>query len=208
MRVIAGSLGGPAPEGSGRERRRRPTSERVREALFAMLGDIEGRARARPVRRHGRARDRGALAGRRAGRVRRAATAVRSRCPAREPRRSLEIDPEVAQVRRADVLAALRSAEARKETYDLVFIDPPYRRRARAGEPSCRRCLPALLAPEARVVVESDRRAPLELQLPSSSGSGATATHPSQFTESMTPPITASPSAPAPTTRSPTGIST
>ena len=41
MRVIAGTLGGrrlKAPGGS----RTRPTSERVREALFAMLGDVDG----------------------------------------------------------------------------------------------------------------------------------------------------------------------
>ncbi len=43
MRVIAGSLGGrrlKAPAG----RETRPTSGRVREALFAMLGDVEGAA--------------------------------------------------------------------------------------------------------------------------------------------------------------------
>ena len=41
MRVIAGSLGGrrlKAPGGRGT----RPTSERVREALFSMLGEIGG----------------------------------------------------------------------------------------------------------------------------------------------------------------------
>ena len=41
MRVIAGSLGGrrlKAPAG----RDTRPTSGRVREALFAMLGDLDG----------------------------------------------------------------------------------------------------------------------------------------------------------------------
>ena len=41
MRVIAGTLGGrrlKAPPGRGT----RPTSDRVREALFAMLGDLDG----------------------------------------------------------------------------------------------------------------------------------------------------------------------
>ena len=41
MRVIAGRLGGrrlKAPKGTAT----RPTSDRVREALFAMLGDVEG----------------------------------------------------------------------------------------------------------------------------------------------------------------------
>src|SRR5262245_55849895 len=43
MRVIAGSLGGrrlSSPHG----RATRPTSDRVKEALFSMLGDIEGQA--------------------------------------------------------------------------------------------------------------------------------------------------------------------
>ncbi|MGH2851274.1 MAG: RsmD family RNA methyltransferase, partial [Solirubrobacteraceae bacterium] len=41
MRVIAGQLGGrrlAAPRGA----RTRPTAERVREALFSMLGDVAG----------------------------------------------------------------------------------------------------------------------------------------------------------------------
>ena len=52
--------------------------------------------------------------------------------------------------------------EAREETYDLVFIDPPYRQ-AHDWGPELSAVLPSLLAPAARVVVESDRRAPLEL---------------------------------------------
>ncbi|HEV2999065.1 MAG TPA: RsmD family RNA methyltransferase, partial [Solirubrobacteraceae bacterium] len=41
MRVIAGTLGGRrlrAPSGRGT----RPTSDRVREALFSMLGEVTG----------------------------------------------------------------------------------------------------------------------------------------------------------------------
>ncbi len=87
---------------------------------------------------------------------------------------SLGIDARQVEVRRADALEALRGAASRQETYDLVFIDPPYGR-ARAtpsasASPSSDRwgtelsaMLPALLSPGARVVVESDRRAPLEL---------------------------------------------
>ncbi len=77
-------------------------------------------------------------------------------------------------MRRADALEALRSARARKETYDLVFIDLPtggrdqhLRRRPGADRwgPELSAVLPSLLGPGARVVVESDRRAPLELEL-------------------------------------------
>ena len=51
MRVVAGAYKGRrlhAPPGSGT----RPTADRVREALFSILGDVDGRARARPLRRH------------------------------------------------------------------------------------------------------------------------------------------------------------
>ena len=68
-------------------------------------------------------------------------------------------------MRRIDAIAGLRSAQVSKETYDLVFIDPPYRQAPEWGiELSA--ALPSLLTPDARVVVESDRRAPLELQIP------------------------------------------
>ena len=76
---------------------------------------------------------------------------------------SLGIGAEAAEVRHAEVLAALRSARGRGETYDLVFIDPPYSRASDLGR-ELSVLLPSLLEPEARVVVESDRRAPLELQ--------------------------------------------
>ena len=77
---------------------------------------------------------------------------------------ALGLDDERAQLRRADALAALRTACEQEETYDLVFIDPPY---SRAGdwEHELSVLLPALLERGARVVVESDRRAPLQLAL-------------------------------------------
>jgi len=80
----------------------------------------------------------------------------------RENLDTLAIAPQLAEVRRADVRAALHAARGGQETYDLVFIDPPYRH-ARDWGPELSAVLPALLAPAARVVVESDRRSPLEL---------------------------------------------
>jgi 16S rRNA (guanine966-N2)-methyltransferase len=72
-------------------------------------------------------------------------------------------DPQV-EVRAGDALAALRAAREAGETYDLVFVDPPYSR-AGALEGELGPLLGGLLAPGARVVVESDRRAPLRLAL-------------------------------------------
>jgi 16S rRNA (guanine966-N2)-methyltransferase len=78
--------------------------------------------------------------------------------------RALGIEPAQTEVRRRDALAALRSARRDEETYDLVFIDPPYRQAGGLG-PELSEILPSLLRSAARVVVESDRRAPLELSL-------------------------------------------
>jgi 16S rRNA (guanine966-N2)-methyltransferase len=67
-----------------------------------------------------------------------------------------------AEVRRQDAIRFLASASG---TYDLVFIDPPYDSAVRAAGPLSER-LPAVLTQEARIVTESDKRAPLELTLP------------------------------------------
>ena len=59
----------------------------------------------------------------------------------------------------------LRNAHARGAAYDLVFLDPPYRQAERwAADLSV--LVPVVLAPGGRVIGESDRRAPLELELP------------------------------------------
>lgn len=61
--------------------------------------------------------------------------------------------------------AALRNASERGDTYDLVFLDPPYRSAPELGR-ELSAALEPLLASGGRVVAESDRRAPLELSLP------------------------------------------
>jgi len=162
MRVIGGRLGGrrlKAPRGRGT----RPTSERVREALFAMLGDLAGASVLDLFAGTGalgiEALSRGAAG---VVFVERDAAGVRV---LEENLRALGLAREQAQVRRADALRALRAARARRENYDLVLIDPPYAQ-ARAWGPELSALLPALLAPAARVVVESDHRARLVLDLP------------------------------------------
>ncbi len=74
----------------------------------------------------------------------------------------LELESDQAEVRRGEALSTLRCARTRAETYDLVLIDPPYRRASDLGH-ELSVALASLLAARARVVVESDRRAPLEL---------------------------------------------
>ncbi|HEV3034178.1 MAG TPA: 16S rRNA (guanine(966)-N(2))-methyltransferase RsmD [Solirubrobacteraceae bacterium] len=175
MRVIAGELGGrrlKAPAG----RVTRPTSDRVREAVFGMLGDVGGASVLDLFAGTGalgiEALSRGAHS---AVFVEHDAGVVKV---LKGNLAALGISPEAAEVRRADALESLRSAKMDQETYDLVFIDPPYGRARPApsasgppiGErwgPELSAILPALLSPGARVVVESDRRAPLELELPS-----------------------------------------
>jgi 16S rRNA (guanine966-N2)-methyltransferase len=161
MRVIAGDLGGrhiQAPSG----RVTRPTSDRVREALFAMLEDVGGASVLDVFAGSGalgiEALSRGAAD---AVFVERDAPALRV---LRSNLASLELAAPRARVRRSDALAALRSARRRKETYDLIFIDPPYAQ-ARDWGNELSVVLPPLLATAARVVVESDRRMPLQLDM-------------------------------------------
>jgi 16S rRNA (guanine966-N2)-methyltransferase len=161
MRVIAGRLGGrrlKAPRG----RSTRPTSDRVREALFAMLGELDGAIVLDLFAGTGalgiEALSRGAE---RVVFVERDASAIRA---LKDNLAALELGPGEAELRRADAFAALQTARRRAEKYDLVLIDPPYRR-ARDWAPKLSALLPPVLGPAARVVLESDRRMPLELEL-------------------------------------------
>jgi 16S rRNA (guanine(966)-N(2))-methyltransferase RsmD len=134
----------------------------VREALFAMLGELQGASVLDLFAGTGalgiEALSRGAQ---RAVFVERDASAAKV---LHANLAALGIEPGAAEVRRVDALTALRSARMRKETYDLIFIDPPYSH-ARDWGPELSAILPSLSRPAARIVVESDRRAPLELRL-------------------------------------------
>jgi 16S rRNA (guanine966-N2)-methyltransferase len=140
----------------------RPTSDRVREALFSMLAGVDGASVLDLFA------GTGALGIEAISRGARSAVFVeRDTAVSKVLRANLDalgIAGELAQLRRVDVLEALQSARARQETYDLVFIDPPYEQ-AHAWGPELSAMLPSLLRPDARVVVESDRRAPLELEV-------------------------------------------
>ena len=79
-------------------------------------------------------------------------------------RRNLAAVGIEAEVRRQDALAYLGGASRDARQYDLVFLDPPYRHASALGQ-ELSAALGPVLAPAARVVAESDRRAPIELDL-------------------------------------------
>jgi 16S rRNA (guanine966-N2)-methyltransferase len=158
--VIAGQWRGrrlQAPAGAST----RPTSDCVREALFSILGDRVAGARVLDLFAGSGALGIEALS---CGAAE--ATFVDSAPPAiRVVTANLEAVGADADVRRSDARRFLSSASAAARQYDLVFLDPPYRLAREMGG-ALTIALPSVLAPEALVVAESDRRGPLELDLP------------------------------------------
>jgi 16S rRNA (guanine966-N2)-methyltransferase len=135
----------------------------VREALFAMLGPIEGLRVLDLFAGSGalaiEALSRGAATATLVERDARAVEVIRANLAA------LELSSELARVVHRPARAAMRDASARGDAYDLVLLDPPYRDAPALGR-ELSQALPAVLAPAARVVTESDRRSPLDLDLP------------------------------------------
>ena len=160
MRVIAGAYGGrtlKAPPGAGT----RPTSDRVREALFSILG-----ARTQDARVLDLFAGSGALGLEALSRGAESVTFVdHNRAAIAAIRTNLEALQAFAQVRQTDALRFLGAAPTSGAQYDLVFLDPPYRHAERLARPLSE-ALPAVLAPGAVAVAESDRRAPIALDLP------------------------------------------
>ena len=160
MRVVAGRFGG-RPLVAPRGRATRPTSDRVREALFSILGpaavdgarvlDLFAGSGALGIEALSRGASHAAL-------IDSSGAAVAA------IRRNLEALEIAGEVRRQDALTYLRSASRDARQYDLVFLDPPYRHSSALGR-ELSTALGPVLAPTARVVAESDRRAPLELDL-------------------------------------------
>ncbi len=159
MRVVAGLHRGRrlvAPPGAAT----RPTSDRVREALFSVLGASVQDARVLDLFAGSgalgiEALSRGAASVVFVDRAPRAIAAVEANLAA------LGI---AAAVHRIEARAWLRAASTRRDAYDLVFLDPPYRRAGELGR-ELSEGLRGVLAPGARVVTESDRRDPLALDL-------------------------------------------
>jgi 16S rRNA (guanine966-N2)-methyltransferase len=160
VRIIAGSRKGhklSAPPGLDT----RPTSDRVRENVFNLIGPVDG-ARVLDLFAGSGALGIEALS-------RGAASAV-----------FVEHDPEAlrtiarnldrlrltgARVVRGGVLRTIAQEAARGAKYDLVLVDPPYGMLIEI-QPRLARHLPPLLAPDGLLVVETDARTEPELPLP------------------------------------------
>jgi 16S rRNA (guanine(966)-N(2))-methyltransferase RsmD len=159
VRIVAGRWGGrrlTTPKGEAT----RPTADRVREALFSILGDSVQGARVLDLFAGS-----GALGLEALSRGAAAATFVdRSAAAVRAVRANLEALGGEAEVRHEDALRFLRASPGKPRHYDLVLLDPPYGLAERLGR-ELSEALPAVLAPAALVVSESDRRAPLSLDL-------------------------------------------
>ena len=176
VRIVAGRHKGRrlrAPAGAGT----RPTADRVREALFSILGPVDGTAGARPLRRLRGARHRGALARRGLGDVRRVG-APGARGDPREPRRDRGR-------RRRGRCTRTRSpgcaAAAGERAFDLVFCDPPYDAAARVAEP-LGDLLPRVAAPRSPHRDRIRKAQPTRARTCRSSTSGPTATRGSRST--------------------------
>lgn len=158
MRVIAGELKGQrlvAPKGW----KVRPTSDRVREAIFSALGERVADARVLDLYC-----GTGALAIEALSRG--AATAVlvdRDTRPALGNVQRLGLE-ERAKLVRADVGRWLEqvSSPSFAGKFDLVFVDAPYRLADRVAQ-DLNTHLPQLLAAGGRAVVESGARRPLRI---------------------------------------------
>jgi 16S rRNA (guanine966-N2)-methyltransferase len=159
MRIIAGSHKGHtifAPRGLDT----RPTSDRVRENVFNIVGPVDGATVLDLYAGSGamglEALSRGAA---RAVFVERNADAVRT------IERNLDKLRLRATILRQDAVTALAAEAGAGRKYDLVLVDPPYEMFPTI-QPQLARYLPSLLADDGLVVVETDARVEPELPLP------------------------------------------
>jgi 16S rRNA (guanine966-N2)-methyltransferase len=157
VRVVAGELKGRRLASPPRRSADvRPTADRVRESLFAILGEIEGASvldlfcgtGALAIEAVSRGASRAVLVDKQTSLAKRnvGLVGLADRC----------------HVVRSDVPRYLRRAADR---FDLVFCDPPYRLADRL-EGEIDSLVPGRLAEGGRLITESSTRRPLELGLP------------------------------------------
>jgi 16S rRNA (guanine966-N2)-methyltransferase len=158
MRIIAGERRGVRLH-PFRGTTVRPTGDRVREAIFNLVRDLEG---AQVLDAYAGT---GALGLEALSRGAERAVLVDSdaRAVALARRNVEKVGLSGASVFNGTVEAHLRREAKRSNRYDLVLIDPPYTEAARAMR-TLSNLLPPVLAGNARVVVETNRS--LEPALP------------------------------------------
>jgi 16S rRNA (guanine966-N2)-methyltransferase len=158
VRIVAGSRKGhriSAPKGAAT----RPTGDRVREAVFSIVGSVADAAVLDLFAGSGamglEALSRGATS---------CVFVERDREAARTITANLEkLRLTGAEVVNGDARAFMRDARKRGRRYDLVLVDPPYGEWDR-HEAALAELVPAVLADDGLVVVETDGR--LEPALP------------------------------------------
>ena len=155
MRVVAGELRGRRIIGPARDDPIRPTADRVREALFSILGDLH----------EARVLDlfcgTGALGIEAVSRGAASATLVDVRTGVADRNvAALGIEGQCTVVR-SDALDFLRRAG---ERFDLVLCDPPYSH-VDSFEAELDQLLPDRIATGGRVVIESHSDNPIRLSL-------------------------------------------
>ncbi len=161
MRIVAGELGGRllvAPRGQ----KVRPTSDRVREAIFSALGSVEGAVVLDLYCGTGalgiEALSRGAKRAVLVDRDVKAALGNVENLGLRERAELIRANlPEW-----LDIAARPEGAGHPAAPFDLILCDPPYKLADRIGE-ALDNHLAALLAPTGRLVVESPASRPLTL---------------------------------------------
>jgi len=159
MRVVAGELRGRRLASPPRGADVRPTADRVREALFSILGDVDG---ARVLDLYCGT---GALAIEALSRGAAGATLVDTK-PALARRNLDDLGlGDRADVVRADALRFLARAGGKEVRYDLIFCDPPYRLADRL-EGKLESLAAPRLAKGGRLIVESAAPRPLRISLP------------------------------------------
>ena len=161
MRIIAGEMRSrrlKAPEGMDT----RPTADRVKEALFSILGSKVYGARALDL--YGGS---GALALEALSRGAESAVIVdvspRACAVIQENVEALNCQGRAMLLRMKDT-AALTALEKRGDAFDLIFLDPPYRM---STGPVCQAILQAgLLKPEGTLIIEHSRETPPDIAPP------------------------------------------
>jgi 16S rRNA (guanine966-N2)-methyltransferase len=156
VRIVAGSRKGHtihAPKGVDT----RPTSDRVRESAFMLIGPVDGASVLDLFAGSGamgmEALSRGAE---------RAVFVENDRDAVRAIGRNLDKLRLRGAILRTDAVRALASEAAAGRRYDLVLVDPPYAMFADL-QPQLARYVPAVLAAHGLAVVETDARTQPEL---------------------------------------------